>query len=176
MTKPCPFCPPKVEELKGRVYYDSDEWFAFLDKTPLATGHTTLARRVSAGHGCPVGLTSGHLAGHDQALSDVVGILRQHYEHRDKRPEDFLFASLRQTERHMHTHIVPLWADEVAVWRARARVKTGGMFRFLGWLEAKAKRASRDSERQEALEASLAAEASALKMLASRQRVSEEKR
>jgi diadenosine tetraphosphate (Ap4A) HIT family hydrolase len=127
----CPLCSPDGG-VRARVFYESPEWFAFLDAEPLAVGHAVLVRKPTGG--CPQGLTREHLVGHDQALADVVGTLRRRYGVRSEL-KDFLFASLRQQVPHVHTHIVPLWADDEARWRAATGVRQPGMFRFLGWLD-----------------------------------------
>jgi diadenosine tetraphosphate (Ap4A) HIT family hydrolase len=162
MSAECPLCRPN-QELKNRIFYDSDQWFAFLDANPLARGHAIIARRAIGPDGCPMGLTAAHLSGHDRALSNVVEILRQHFEWNDRQPRDFLIASLRQMVKHVHTHIVPLWDEQEAEWREATGTVSGGMFRFLGWLDARA--AAHSDADKEAFAAGVAGEASALRLL-----------
>lgn len=133
MSKPCWLCDPERPDVKPRVFYESDEWFGVLDVSPMATGHALVARRSRDGD-CPRGLAVEHLAGHDKALGDVLSTLRRYYEGRPS-PKDYLFASLRQTTEHMHTHIVPLWAQQENDWRTESRIQSGKGFQFLGWLE-----------------------------------------
>jgi diadenosine tetraphosphate (Ap4A) HIT family hydrolase len=164
MMTPCPFYSPD-DRLQQRVFYESPDWFSFLDRTPLAPAHAVLVRRRRDGS-CPVGLTSDHLAGHDAALSDVLGKLRRRHA-TNRNLKDFLIASLRQVVPRVHTHIVPLWTDDEIAWRECFELRSGSMFRYLGHLEEKASRRDRNEGDADlaAGEESLATEAAVLKTL-----------
>jgi diadenosine tetraphosphate (Ap4A) HIT family hydrolase len=128
-TASCPFC-RCPDDLRERTFHDKGGWFAFLDLCPLTRGHVVLAR--TAEEECPQGLTKENLSGHDDALLAVLGGLRRYYEGCDGPPKDFLFASLRQKVRHVHTHVLPLWADDEAAWRVGSHAQ-GKMWAFLAY-------------------------------------------
>jgi diadenosine tetraphosphate (Ap4A) HIT family hydrolase len=106
----CPFC-SRPGDISRNTFYERDGWFAFLDGNPITRGHTILAKRQLRAGRCPVDITR-HLKGHDHALVAVVDIINAHY-----RPKSVLFASLRSSTKHMHTHVYPFWAKPESRWR-----------------------------------------------------------
>ena len=125
--KYCVFC--DRDPLESRVYYDRDNWYAFLTSPPYVQGHTGLAVKRS-GISCPTELTHAHLRGLDNAISDVAQLLLEHFI-----PKDVLFASLRGRESHLHLHLIPLWQDDEDEWRSQSGHERGHLFEYLGNLE-----------------------------------------
>lgn len=153
----CLFC-QRPTNIVERTFYEADGWFAFLDGKPITRGHVILARHPVDG-ARPQDLTTANLSGHDRALVAVVDIMQAHYQ-----PKDSLFASLRGSMKHMHTHVYPIWDEEEAAWRRNnQRPGTGQLLQFLGSLEAKANESGSGKSN-----ADLTAEARALKQVASR--------
>jgi diadenosine tetraphosphate (Ap4A) HIT family hydrolase len=160
----CPFCSRPADIIRN-TFYERDGWFAFLDGNPITRGHTILAKRQLRAGTCPVDITRKHLKGHDQALVAVVDIINEHY-----RPKSILFASLRGSTKHMHTHVYPLWAKPESRWRRKktSRQGTGGrLLEFLGWLEKRAYK--RGIKQRKKAASGLDKEAGEMKKLASKE-------
>ena len=120
------FC--KRTPLESRVFYDQQNWYAFLTAPPYTKGQTILAfkkREV-----CPVGLKAENLYGLEIAIATVSQMLLTHYH-----PKDILVASLRGRDPHLHFHLVPLWEEEEREWRKKSLRKKGYLMEYLGHVE-----------------------------------------
>ena len=136
----CVFCEPN--DLKERVYYDQESWYAFLASPPYVPGHSILSVK-KLGDDCPEKLDASVLRGLDNAISEVVHIISQHFQ-----PKDILIASLRGREQHVHFHLIPLWEDLEQEWRKKSKHPKGHLFEYLGTLE-KHRQSGHKREREE---------------------------
>lgn len=132
----CPFC--DAEKLKPRVFHEDANWLAFLAAPAHTRGHTILAAAVRDVR-CPQRPDKETLSGVSTALAEVIKALMQHFG-----PEDVLFASLRGSLRHIHLHLVPLWAEEETAWRrwrgGDAFYERGHLMEYMGFLEERGDR------------------------------------
>jgi diadenosine tetraphosphate (Ap4A) HIT family hydrolase len=107
----CPFC--KRGKLEDRVFYENDNWIAFLATPYHTSGHCIIAAKSTKKDGRPVCprvevlgwgiLDSFGIA----ALASVARFLIKHYK-----PKDILFSSVRGDINHFHCHLIPLWDHE----------------------------------------------------------------
>ena len=123
----CVFC--DRTPLETRVFYDQQNWYAFLTAPPYTKGQTILAlKRIDTQ--CPTGLTEENLKGLDVAIATVSQMLLSHF-----RPKDILVASLRGRDPHLHFHLVPLWEEEEREWRTKSLREKGYLMEYLGHVE-----------------------------------------
>ena len=133
MTYVCPFC-ARGDEMRRRIFYESEGWFAFLASPPNLPGHTIVA--AASDGTCPRDLTAATLRGVDGAVGQVAAILRAGYA-----PQHVLFASLRVQDPHFHLHMFPVTAAQENAWRAAkgAGYESGRFFEFLGDIDRTAR-------------------------------------
>jgi diadenosine tetraphosphate (Ap4A) HIT family hydrolase len=129
----CPFCDFRSEEMKKRIFYRDENWFAILAAPCHNKGHAILAA-VRKNYDCPTQPSSQVLQGLSRALSKAIEALKTVYQ-----SKDVLLASLRGAESHFHFHLVPLHVDEERAWRNsqkdRQGYNNGHLMEFLGYME-----------------------------------------
>ena len=131
----CPFC--NTKELSKRIFYcqkndDNDthyNYYPFLAAPPHTRGHAILAV-LSPSKKCPRQLNITTLSRLGNALSDVIKVLKVHYD-----PKDILLASLRGDVKHFHIHLIPLDKNEESEWRKVTGYKNSHLMEFIGTLE-----------------------------------------
>ena len=135
-TMTCPFCDFRSEEMKKRIFYRDENWFAILAAPCHNKGHAILAA-VRKTYKCPTQPSSQVLSGLSRALSKAIEALKTVYQ-----PKDVLLASLRGSEAHFHFHLVPLYEYGERTWRNsqknKEQYKNGHLMEFLGYLEKQA--------------------------------------
>ena len=127
----CPFC--NKNNIKNRIFYEKNNWIAFLDTSIYAKGHTILSAK-KIGDVCPnelmENLNREQLATLGIALYKVSQVLKQVYN-----VNNVLFSSLRGTVRHFHFHLIPLHREDEKRWRKEKLYENGHLFEFLGDVE-----------------------------------------
>ncbi len=142
----CPFC--KREKLEDRVFYEDDNWIAFLAAPYHTNGHCILAAKPIKRDRYPVcpivDVVGWRILEHiDAALVSVTDSLMKHYH-----PKDILFSSVRGDINHFHCHLIPLWDNEEKIWRKEHLYERGHLLEYLGYLEKRGTRLQNVSVRK----------------------------
>ena len=127
----CPFC--NKENVEDRIFYEDIKWMAFLAAPPHTKGHIILAAQPLK-KGCPEKMDKNILSGLNVALHNVTEAIQKCY---NPPPKDILTTSLRGDIKHVHFHLVPLWAEDEQYWRRVTGYKKAHLMEFLGSLEKK---------------------------------------
>lgn len=145
----CPFCDVNTQEMRKRIFYRDENWYAILAAPYHNKGHVLLlALHKTAG--CPTQPSLEVLSGLPKALCKTIEAIKAVYQ-----SKDVLLTSLRGSEGHFHFHLVPLYEDEEREWRSSQkdteRYRKGHLMEFLGQLEKRGDKRAREERREAGL-------------------------
>ena len=145
----CPFCDSSSDEMKKRIFYRDEDWFAILAAPGHNKGHVLLSA-VCKTSDCPTEPSLEVFRGLPKALSKAIQAVKTVYQ-----PKNVLLSSLRGSESHFHFHLVPLYEDEERVWRNSQPYKEGyrdgRLMEFLGYLEKQGDERAKEERRKSGL-------------------------
>jgi diadenosine tetraphosphate (Ap4A) HIT family hydrolase len=145
----CPFCDFRGDEMKKRIFYRDEDWFAILAAPGHNRGHVllTAVRKTSD---CPTEPSLEVFSGLPKALWKAIQAVKTVYQ-----PKNVLLSSLRGSENHFHFHLVPLYEGEEKAWRNSQKDKegyrNGHLMEFLGYLEKQGDERAKEERRKSGL-------------------------
>ncbi len=140
----CSFCDFSSDEMKKRIFYRDEDWFAILAAPGHNKGHAllTVVRKTS---NCPTEPSLEVFSGLPKALWKAIQAVKTVYQ-----PKNVLLSSLRGSESHFH--LVPLHEDEEKGWRNLQKDKegyrNGHLMEFLGYLEKQGDERAKEERRK----------------------------